>query len=122
MEPPLAEVSMLRLISLALVTAALAAPARAETLGTLTQQGYLLDAADQPVTASVPMVFAFYADSGGSGTALWSESQTVLVSKGYYAAVLGLQTALPASLASAPTLYLGVNVGGGEMLPRLLVS
>lgn len=82
----------------------------------LSHQGYLKDAASVPVNGSVSLTFKLYNVATG-GSPLWSETQTVTVSKGIYSVILGAAT--PFSLPFNEIYYLGVSVGGGaELSPR----
>ena len=87
----------------------------------LSEQGRLFDDTGNPVDVATDIRFAIYNVKTG-GTALWSETQpSVPIADGYFSAVLGEVTALPADLfdGGAAPLYLGVKVGtDSEMLPR----
>jgi len=87
---------------------------------TINYQGALATSGKTPVTGTVSMVFALYAgDTGGS--ALWTETQTVSVSKGAYSVILGSVTTL--ALPFNTPYYLGVTVGTDvEMTPRLALT
>ncbi len=83
---------------------------------TMSYQGYLKDAEGMPVNETLQMTFAIYDVSTG-GTALWSESQMVVVKNGIYNVILGADT--PLDLAEAAPYWLGVTVGtDDEMTPR----
>jgi len=94
-----------------------ALPAHADAPQTMHFQGYLKDAAGDPVDGSVDMVFALY-DVASGGTALWSETHTdVPVDDGVYSVVLG--SATPIDLAFDAPYYIGIAVGtDAEMTPR----
>ncbi len=66
------------------------------------------------------IVFRLY-DAPENGGVLYSETQTVTVSDGFYSSQIGLNNPLPGSLvnalAAAPV-YLEVEVGGTPMAPR----
>jgi len=100
------------LVILFAVVSAHAAPPQ-----TMHFQGYLKDAAGDPVVGSVDMVFALY-DVASGGTALWSETHTgVPVDDGVYSVVLG--SATPIDLAFDEPYYIGIAVGtDAEMTPR----
>jgi hypothetical protein len=84
----------------------------------LTQQGRLLDSSGNPVTAPVQFLFTIY-DMPTLGTALWTETQTITLDNGYFAARLGDKTALPATLFDGNPRYLGVKIStDAEMTPR----
>ena len=81
-------------------------------------QGYLTNAANQPVSnGTVQMVFKLY-DAATGGNLLWSETQpTVAVANGIFNVVLGSLT--PLALPFDKQYYLGVTVGtDAEMTQR----
>ena len=101
--------------------AAISLPAQAAVPQTLNYQGQLSNAAGAPVNATVSMTFKLY-DVETGGTALWSETQSVTVSKGLYSVRLGQVTPLASSLFGAG-LYLGITVEtDAEMTPRIALS
>lgn len=80
-------------------------------------QGYLTDPGGTPIHGMVTMVFSIYEVAAG-GTALWSETQSVVVNQGVYSINLGNIT--PVSLPFDKAYYLGVKVGSDpEMTPRI---
>jgi hypothetical protein len=82
-------------------------------------QGYLTDSGGNPVNGSVDIVFSIY-DVAAGGTAIWTETQTVVVNKGLFNVQLGSVTPLP---SFSGTRYLGIQVGADpEMTPRLLLA
>ena len=84
----------------------------------LTEQGQLVDQNGVPVPGSISITFAIYGAPTG-GTALWSEGQSVTLDDGFFSAVLGETTAIPANIFTGAPLYLGVTVGTDpEMTPR----
>ena len=88
----------------------------------LSEQGRLFDAMGMPVTnGALTIRFSIYADATTT-TALWTETQAVAVDDGYFSAVLGEVTPIPADAATlfnGTTRYLGVRVGtDAEMTPR----
>jgi hypothetical protein len=96
------------------------------TLGTISYQGMLNDAAGQPINGSTNITFRLYSVPTG-GTALWTEAHTsanaVPVSNGLFNVLLGSLDPIPASVWSNANVYLGVQVGGdAEMSPRETVS
>jgi len=103
----------------------LVSPAFAGVPRTINYQGYLTDAAGNPVGAAAPvsvsMTFGIYNVSSG-GTALWTETQgSVTVRNGIYMVILGSIT--PANLSFDEQYYLGVKVGADtEMTPRRALS
>jgi hypothetical protein len=108
------------ILSLASAAATLLAAASASSAvpGTLTEQGRLLDTAGAPATGSVSIVFTIY-DAATGGASLWTETQNVTLDDGYFSARLGEVTAIPSTVFSGATRYLGVKVGtDAEMTPR----
>jgi hypothetical protein len=84
----------------------------------LSEQGRLFDSTGDPVDATVSVTFSLYAAASG-GTALWTETQNVIVEDGYFSAVLGDGTAIGAGVFNGSTRYLGVKIGADpEMTPR----
>jgi hypothetical protein len=85
---------------------------------TFTQQGRLLDTAGAGLDGAHELHFAIY-DAAASGSEVWSETQSVLVSQGHYAARLGAVTPLDAG-AIAGERWLAISVDDGpELSPRL---
>jgi hypothetical protein len=83
---------------------------------TINYQGYLTDSSGIPVNGTVQMRFSLY-DVETGGTALWSETQTVIVNNGIYNVNLGAVN--PINLPFDTQYYLGVQVGtDAEMVPR----
>lgn len=104
------------LMSLFLFLAAMPYNGHAAVPEKISYQGNLTNSLGAPVTGSVQMVFSIYSVDTG-GTALWSETQTVIVSNAAYSVVLGSVT--PLSLPFDNQYYLGVKVGtDAEMTPR----
>ena len=91
---------------------------------TVTQQGLLLDANNQPVTGSQNFTFTIY-DAPTGGNVLWTETQTIALDGGYFSTQLGSVTTTPqlSSIFNGSTLYLGIKVGSDpEMTPREAVT
>jgi hypothetical protein len=85
-------------------------------------QGLLLKTDGTPETGLVSMTFSIYSAASG-GASQWSETQTVLLSQGYYATTLGDTTALTPSLFDGTEHYLELSVAGSALTPRMrLVS
>jgi hypothetical protein len=82
---------------------------------TISYQGRLLDAADDPVDGVLSITFSLYDEAVG-GTALWSESQSVVVDDG----LLAVQLDVSPTLFDGQALWLGIQVAGDaqELLPR----
>jgi hypothetical protein len=92
----------------------------------ISYQGTLTDAAGNPITANVGMIFRFYTVSSG-GEALWSESHTgansVPIVNGLFSVKLGSITQIPVAIWENPSVYLGIQVDGdNELSPRELIS
>jgi len=88
---------------------------------TLNYQGVLTDGSGVAVSdGSYDLTFALY-DVPSEGSALWTETQSVTVSKGIFSVILGSDT--PIDLEFDDTYYLGISVeGGDELLPRIELS
>jgi hypothetical protein len=86
-------------------------------------QGILLDANGNTVTGTYQMSYKIYSVSTG-GSAEWTEVQSgVSVNNGLYTVSLGSVTALPSSVFSSDTKYIGVTVGtDSEMTPRVKIN
>ncbi|MDO8581984.1 MAG: hypothetical protein Q7S16_03850 [bacterium] len=82
-------------------------------------EGKLTDAGGTAVAdGAYSIVFSLYTVSSG-GSAAWTETQSVTVSNGYFAVMLGSSTSLSSITFSDDTYYLGVKVGSdAEMTPR----
>jgi len=84
----------------------------------LSLDGYLTNSSGSPLDGSFSFNFSLY---NQSGSALWSEAQTLTVSSGKLNALLGSSTAL--NLPFDQDYYLGVKVGtDSEMSPRFRVA
>jgi microcystin-dependent protein len=86
----------------------------------LQNQGRLYNSAQSPVSGTHTLVFAIYAAPSG-GTALWTSSQQLTVTDGYYGATLdgSGSNPFPVGLWNGAELYLGVTVDqDAEMTPR----
>ena len=107
-------------LTVRVTAAAEASPASIAAAPQLHYQGRLLD----PDTgAALPdgsyiMTLGIY-NAAAEGTLLWTESKSVVVSKGIFSTMLGDTTPFAASLFDGQDLWLGVSVGGDpEMTPR----
>ncbi|MFT3764704.1 MAG: hypothetical protein QM820_04185 [Minicystis sp.] len=88
---------------------------------TLTHQGRLYDAADQPLDATLSVKYAIYADASAT-TPLWTETDTITFDEGYFSVTLGQTTPFTAGLFDGSVRYLGITVGNDpEMKPRVPV-
>jgi hypothetical protein len=106
---------------LVLLLSALASSAIAQAPGTVGYQGRLLKADASPAGGVVSMTFALYTAATG-GDALWSETQSVALTDGYYAVQLGAVSAFPASLWNGAARFLEVRVGDSVLAPRQAVG
>ncbi len=103
----------LLLAGLLLPTLALAqAPAK------IGYQGRLLKADGTPESGQLDITFAIHAQATGSASPLWSETQKLALSDGYYATMLGEQTALDPALFDGSERFLELTVGGTALSPR----
>ena len=88
--------------------------------GRINYQGYLTDAASQPINSTVSIIFRLY-DAQTGGNQLWSETQSVSVGNGSFNVQLGSIT--PFALPFDNPYYLGIQVGAdAEMQPRLALA
>jgi hypothetical protein len=88
----------------------------------LTHQGRLYDASNQPVSATLSVVFSIYAD-GTATTPLWTETDQITFEEGYFSVSLGGATPFTANLFDGSVRYLGITVGAEpEMTPRVSVQ
>ncbi|MBL0122648.1 MAG: collagen-like protein [Betaproteobacteria bacterium] len=94
---------------------------RAQVPQTINYQGYLTNAAGQPVNAPVNLTFRLYTAASG-GSAIWTETQSNLsVTNGIYNAVLGSVT--PFSLPFNTPYFLSLQVNSdAEMTVRQPLS
>ncbi len=83
-------------------------------------QGKLTDSSGNVLSGSYTFVFSIY-NAYSDGDKLWTEDQSIAVSKGIYDAALGSVNAL--NLSFADPYYLGITVSGdSEMIPRINLS
>ncbi len=84
---------------------------------TIAYQGVLTDASGTVVAdGNYSLTFKLYEAASG-GSVIWTETQTVAVSNGVFAAILGSVT--PLTPAFDKQYWLGISVGGGsELSPR----
>ncbi len=84
----------------------------------ISNQGRLLNAAGQPVTGAVSMIFSIWDDSTG-GNQLWSETQTIQVSDGIFSTSLGGMVPLDQMIFRNSMLWLQTQIPGDvPMMPR----
>ncbi len=84
--------------------------------------GYLTDALGDPVDGTQNLTFRIYSVASG-GTAIWTETQSVILDMGEFSVNLGSVSALSVVDFSADTQYwLGIQIGmGTELSPRKLL-
>lgn len=89
---------------------------------TIGYQGRLYDPSNQPIDATITVTFALYSQSSG-GTALWTETQSVVFANGYFAVKLGSVTPFTGTSFDGSARFLGVTVGvDAEMTPRAAIA
>ncbi len=115
--PPSAAVRRLVPTLVALALAGMPAFAKAQVPSELGYQGRLLKADGTPVTGVQQLTFSLY-DATTGGTALWTETDGVPLTRGFYSVLLGKTTAFPAGLFDGRVLYLEVAVGSETLTPR----
>jgi len=93
----------------------------ADVPATLNYQGVLTDASGLAVAdGDYSMTFRIY-DVAFEGSALWTETRTVTVTKGIFNVILGEVVTL--SLPFDEQYWLGISVGGeAELTPRVILS
>ncbi len=86
-------------------------------------QGRLTDSAGLPLAnGNYTVTFSVYSVASG-GTAIWSETQNVIVTDGLFATLLGSVVPLASSVFSDTVRHLGVQVGSDpELLPRKRIA
>ncbi len=90
---------------------------------TLSYQGVLTDNAGKPrPDGSYNFTFRFYTLPTG-GTAIWSESKSLLVKSGLFSTALGEQTSFGAAVKFDTQYWLGIQVGSDpELSPRIALT
>src|SRR6185369_4530326 len=88
---------------------AVGAVAAADVPSNLTEQGRLFDSAGAPLNASVVITFTIY-DAPSGGSALWSETQTVMLDEGYFSVPLGVNVPFPSTLWDGSVRFIGIAV------------
>jgi hypothetical protein len=91
--------------------------AQAEIPRYINYQGKLTDANDDPVTDDVDVTVRIY-DTETGGTALWTETQTVTVTRGVFSILLGNTIALSGLDFNSAYWYSVEIESDGEMTPR----
>ena len=85
-------------------------------------QGYLTDAAGNPISAEVSVAFTIYNAEVG-GDALWTETQSILVEDGLFAVYLGEAATIDLGLFLSYThLWLGVQVESDPEMGRVYLG
>lgn len=109
---------MKHLIALFLAVILICSVGTSQVPKTISYQGVLTDAAGANVPdGSYSLTFKVYAVAS-AGSALWTETQSLAVSKGVFSAVLGSVT--PLTLAFDKQYWVGIAVGAAaEMTPRI---
>ena len=110
-------------LACAAVVAASWTVAQAEVPEFVPVQGVLTDAVGQPLNGPVDVRFSLYT-SADAVTPSWTEEYTgadqINVTNGFFTVYLGeLSVLLPADLAFAPHLWLGMQVGDDEEMGRV---
>jgi hypothetical protein len=101
---------------------ALAPAAAAKVPETLTHQGRLYDAKQQPINATLDVQIALY-DAKDGTTPIWSEDHSVTFEDGYFSVQLGSLTPFSEAVFDGSVRYMGITVGGDpEMTPRATVG
>ncbi len=80
-------------------------------------QGRLLKADGSPEGGSHKLTFSIF-DAASAGSSLWTEDQTLALSDGYYAAVLGDVTPLDLTAFNGSERFLQIAVDGTALSPR----
>jgi hypothetical protein len=113
---------LLVLAAVSLVVANLAHASSVPQL--INYQGRLTNAAGQPLTGPVTMVFAlFESATPGPEPPLWSETQnSVQVNQGIYNILLGSVNPLPASVFKTQPVFLEISVNGQILSPRTQIT
>ncbi|MFH1437006.1 MAG: hypothetical protein ABIJ56_14955 [Pseudomonadota bacterium] len=96
--------------------------ARAEAPPFMPIQGVLTDDAGDAIDGATDMVFTLY-DAETSGTALWTETQSVMVDEGFFTAYLGDITDLDLALfRDNDELWLGIAVEDDDEMPLVFIG
>ena len=112
----------LPVVLLASLCASGAAVAQTSTPTTVPIQGRLTNPSGGVINAVLPFSFRIYNAASG-GSALWSEAQSVSVTRGVWKAELGSKTGFPVTLWDGKARWLGIKIGSdAEMLPRISIT
>ncbi|HLM74039.1 MAG TPA: collagen-like protein, partial [Polyangiaceae bacterium] len=102
--------------------ALVATGAQADVPTTITHQGRLYDAANNPVKETTTIVFRIYDGLDAGALAIWSETHDIAFDDGYFSVELGKTTPLDGKVFDGSVRYLGIQVGNdSEMTPRAAV-
>ena len=113
---------MKKLIAAIAMTYLAAAPAYAAAPPYIPIQGYLTNDTGVPIDMDVTMVFSLYTVDVG-GTAIWTETQSVLVETGIFVAYLGDVTAVDLTdFRDNDNLWLGIAVGSDAEMERIFLG
>jgi len=112
----------LRFLILALMLAVLSASAPALALTTvpqtITNQGRLFDADQDPINGTLEVVFAVY-DSANAAVPIWSEQQSVTFDEGFYSVSLGSVVPFGTTVFDGSLRFFGITIGNSpELSPR----
>lgn len=88
--------------------------ALAQVPGKLSYQGRLLKADGTPESGPTSIGFSLYAAASG-GNAIWSETQELGITEGYYATALGALTAFPPGAFDGSERFLEISVAGNPL-------
>lgn len=106
------------LLAIALLPGLALAQAETPTPRLLPYQGRLLRAGGAPEAGTPRLTFRIY-DTATGGTALWSETQSVPLTNGFYAVFLGSVASFPETLFDGRDRWVTISVDDGpELLPR----
>jgi len=101
-----------------LTIALIAAGVQAQVPAVINYQGLLTDASNRPANGTFSMVFSIYAATTGS-TALYSETQSVIVNNGVFNALIGSVNPIPQNLfESNAERYLEIRINDTTLAPR----
>ncbi len=105
-----------------MITALLLLPslALAQVPSSLAYQGRLYGSDGLPVAGQVSIKFSLF-DAATVGSEVWSETQTVGLSDGFYATYLGQSTPL-GDVFDGRTLFLELSVNGAALTPRQRIA
>jgi hypothetical protein len=107
---------------LLLLIVAGAREAQAQVPPVMPVQGVLTDIAGVPISGPRTMAIRLYAADMG-GTAIYTETSTVMVDQGAFTVYVGSVTPLSLGTFSGANLYVGITVGtDAEMTPRLRIG